>query len=89
MHAASGPHRVACLQLPTPDCSYDRVWTGKEMVAAQLPHETWSDARPPILDFYCYCEAARLDGEQNTSSVGINTRGGVGALLERWICASW
>jgi hypothetical protein len=39
-----------------------RLWSPEQMVAAQLPHEQWSEVLPPILSFYSYLEARKPGG---------------------------
>ncbi|KAI3425331.1 hypothetical protein D9Q98_009095 [Chlorella vulgaris] len=36
-----------------------RLWSARQMAAAQLPHEVWSEELPPILSFYSYCEVVK------------------------------
>ncbi|KAL4419924.1 hypothetical protein ABPG75_007022 [Micractinium tetrahymenae] len=36
-----------------------RLWSPREMAAAQLPHERWNEALPPILSFYSYAECTK------------------------------
>jgi hypothetical protein len=36
-----------------------RLWSARQMAAAQLPHEVWSEELPPVLSFYSYCEVVK------------------------------
>lgn len=38
-----------------------RLWSPREMAAAQLPHERWSQELPPILSFYSYAECTKAE----------------------------
>ena len=66
----------------------DRVWSPRQMLAAQLPHERWRDELPPILSFYSYSEVEVASGVgagdadvAPAGAKGVTTEGA--GLLER------